>query len=112
MNQPKSYSFEDVNVFVHGMDTKYGELQCACLDMATKIEQLRAEKYNPTVNVQLSNKECVLKYEVTVEYRGKRREEVEAHTPEEAKELGIQCADEEIFSFLSVYSVDVKLIRG
>lgn len=69
MKQPKTYNFADVNEFVHDTDTQFEELQCACLGMATLIEQLSADKIrldwladkdNTIGNVQLPT-ECVLK---------------------------------------------------
>ena len=69
MKQPKTYSFDDVNDFVHSTNTEFEELQCACLGMATEISKLSvdkkrldwlADKDNDLGIVQLP-KECVLK---------------------------------------------------
>ncbi|MDD4390225.1 MAG: hypothetical protein PHW03_05415 [Eubacteriales bacterium] len=44
MKQPKTYTFSDVNDFVHSMDTEFEDLQCACLGMAAEIERLKKEE--------------------------------------------------------------------
>lgn len=42
MQNPKSYSFNDINDFVHEQGRMFEELQCACLGMAIALEQAGA----------------------------------------------------------------------
>lgn len=42
VTQPADYTFDNVNEFVHAIDTQYEDLESLCLGMAVHIEKLQA----------------------------------------------------------------------
>ncbi len=41
VTQPADYTFDNVNEFVHAVDTQYEDLEGLCLGMANHVEKLR-----------------------------------------------------------------------